>query len=156
MEMLEFNPKPWQHLGAHLTEPGEGETMSRPLISLVPTTSTLCMITALINQGTTLLMIPTPLISAVSMMPIIREPLIIMETILLMILRGLISLITILPTAHNPPIILAIILLIIQSHLINLSSRSPSLKRKKRMKKRQGLDHLLTMMQSTCEVNMLI
>ena len=76
MEMLEFNPKPWQHLGAHLTEPGEGETMSRSLISLMSTTSTLCMIlTALINQGATLPMILTPLISAVSTMPIIREPL---------------------------------------------------------------------------------
>ena len=41
MEMLQFNRKPWQPLGAHLTEPGEGETMSRPLISLVPTSSTL-------------------------------------------------------------------------------------------------------------------
>ena len=98
MEMLEFNPKPWQHLGAHLTQPGEGEATSRPLISLVPTTSTtLCMIlTGLINQGTTLLMIPTPLISMVLMMPIIREPLIIWETILLIILRDLIRLITIL------------------------------------------------------------
>ena len=41
MEMLQFNRKPWQPLGAHLTEPGEGETMCRPLISLVPTSSTL-------------------------------------------------------------------------------------------------------------------
>ena len=76
MEMLEFNPKPWQHLGAHLTEPGGGEAMSQPLISLMSTTSTLCMIlTGLINQGPTLLMIPTPLISMVLMMPIIRDPL---------------------------------------------------------------------------------